>query len=214
MQVRLREQLFPGWIWRLASPQTIALTFDDGPNLRTTGTLLRVLNDLSVKATLFVTGERCEDNAGLLRECVAEGHLLALHGYEHASHLWRSQEWQASNIRHQEDLLVNQDIPFQRIFRPPFGHFNFGTMKLLRRLHFRGVMWSQHARDWIAQDVRALETRLCGGLHPGGIILLHDGHETTHSVAQALPRLAEEVGRRGWQFVTLSQSTLPQPTHL
>ncbi len=214
MQTRLREKLFPGWIWRLSSPDAVALTFDDGPDIRTTGNLLRALNNLGVKVTMFVTGERCEGNAGLLRECIAEGHVLALHGYKHASHLWRSQEWQASNIRHQEDLLVNQGIPFQRMFRPPFGHFNFGTMKLLARQHYRGVLWSQHARDWVAQDVHHLETRLCTGLHSGGIVLLHDGHDASRRVVQALPRLAEEVARRGWRFVTLTQSTLLQPSHL
>ncbi len=99
-----------------------------------------------------------------------------------------------------------------RLFRPPFGHFNLSTTPLLRRLNYRGILWSHHIADWRQQSRAELETRLVRGLHSGCILLLHDAKPTTQSVIETLPRLADEVARRGWHFVTLAHLSTSQHT--
>jgi peptidoglycan-N-acetylglucosamine deacetylase len=63
----------------------IALTFDDGPDPRTTPPVLDTLREHGVKATFFVVGSQVEENPGLLRRIVREGHTIGNHTYDHAN---------------------------------------------------------------------------------------------------------------------------------
>ena len=60
----------------------IALTFDDGPS-DYTQTLLDGLNQKGAKATFFVLGKKAVKNASVLKNIVADGHLLGNHTYTH-----------------------------------------------------------------------------------------------------------------------------------
>ena len=62
----------------LRSTHTIALTFDDGPNVRT-GDVLDALKELNVKATFFIVGSQAHRHPEILRRIAREGHLLANH---------------------------------------------------------------------------------------------------------------------------------------
>jgi S-adenosylmethionine:diacylglycerol 3-amino-3-carboxypropyl transferase len=64
------------------------------------------------------------------------------------------------------------------------------------------------ARDWVEQTDDELWQRLRSQLHEGAIMVLHDGHPTTARVVRLLPRLADEVRKRGWTFVPLLPSAL------
>ena len=191
------------------------MTFDDGPDSKTTPRLMETLYRLSIPATMFVLGERAEANPALLRECSAADHQIGVHGYTHESFMLHRRSWQSNSIRRTEAVLADNGIRYQRLFRPPHGRFNWATSRALAHLNYSGVLWSQIAGDWTRQDPIRLAMRLCNGLHDGSIIVLHDGHDTTANMIQALPRLADEVASRGWHFVTLPQSpTFPQPTTL
>jgi peptidoglycan/xylan/chitin deacetylase (PgdA/CDA1 family) len=192
----------------------IALTFDDGPDLHTTPQLMKQLDMLGIRATMFLVGDRCLGKASLLRECTDAGHVLALHGYSHQSFLLRSGGWQRTEIERSAALLSEMNIMFEPLFRPPFGRFNPATGSVLVSLKMTGVMWTQIAHDWKHQSRSRLEARLFRQLSSGNIVLLHDAHSTTPEVINVLPRLAETVQERGWRFVTLSNNHLPQHLHL
>ena len=63
----------------------VALTFDDGPSGTSTPVLLEGLRKRGVRATFFVVGENVEkgENAQILREMSADGHLIGNHTYNH-----------------------------------------------------------------------------------------------------------------------------------
>ena len=92
-------------------------------------------------------------------------------------------------------------------YRPCHGHFNPCTARALAATGQHGVLWSLMIWDWQPQNADALWKRLAAGLHDGAIIVLHDAQPTTPAVVSLLPRLADEVARRGWHFVTLAAST-------
>ncbi|MGN6557227.1 MAG: polysaccharide deacetylase family protein, partial [Solirubrobacterales bacterium] len=64
----------------------VALTFDDGPDLRFTPPLLDALERAGATATFFVVGERLPGAEDLLREMEERGHEIALHGMTHRRH--------------------------------------------------------------------------------------------------------------------------------
>src|SRR4051794_11211385 len=61
----------------------VALTFDDGPDLRGTPATLSVLADAGAIATFFLTGEQVRAHPSIAAEIVAAGHDVGLHGFRH-----------------------------------------------------------------------------------------------------------------------------------
>jgi peptidoglycan/xylan/chitin deacetylase (PgdA/CDA1 family) len=207
--VRLVERVFPQWLWRLpAGCKAVAVTFDDGPLPATTPLLLAALNRLQIPATHFLLGSHCAENPALVRELHAAGQTVGSHAFDHTSLFFRSAAFQRGSLRRTEDVLLKVLPEPSRLFRPPYGRFNMATMRLVRHMNYVGVLWSLSARDWDERAADLLWKRLERGLHEGAIILLHDGHPSAPAVVRLLPRLADEVARRGWSFVPLNRTEI------
>ena len=65
------------------NPKKLALTFDDGPDPAWTPKILDMLKQYNVKGTFMVIGEQAQDNAGLLKRYVREGHEIGNHTFTH-----------------------------------------------------------------------------------------------------------------------------------
>lgn len=205
----MREKIFRRWIWRLPHHSgAVALTFDDGPDARTTPLLLNELERLELPSTHFVVGERALAVPSLLREMSDRGHVIANHAFRHESFLSRREAYQQESILAAENAIWRINGSRCHLFRPCFGQYNPWTQRVLERRGYVGVLWSVMASDWIEQDDDQLWQRLSSRLHEGAIIVLHDGHSTTERVVRLLPRLADEVRKRGWNFVPLIPSAL------
>jgi peptidoglycan-N-acetylglucosamine deacetylase len=192
------------WLRRLPPVHRgIILTFDDGPHPDTTPALLDILTRERIAATHFLVGERGSAHPTLVQELASAGQQIANHGFRHESLLWRSSSYQRQSIVRADAALREAVQTPVAWFRPPFGRFNLWTRPVLKELHYRGVLWSVIIRDWLPASDTDLWNRLKAKLHSGAIIVLHDGHPTTHVVLRLLPRLAEEITRRGWTFSTL-----------
>lgn len=59
-------------------PNTIALTFDDGPSTFTPA-LLDLLSEYGARSTFFVNGYRLQESAPILQRIYTEGHQIASH---------------------------------------------------------------------------------------------------------------------------------------
>lgn len=70
-----------GVIYACTQPNTIALTFDDGPYIYTS-TVLDKLKAAGMKATFFVNGQNwgnIYDNQAVVKRMIAEGHQIGSH---------------------------------------------------------------------------------------------------------------------------------------
>jgi peptidoglycan-N-acetylglucosamine deacetylase len=214
MHYRFLPLLFPHWMWALPrGSKRIALTFDDGPHPQTTPTLLRALDELELRSTMFLGGDQSENRVSLLREIESAGHDIANHGFHHVRHALRGHRYQKASIARTEDALLSAGVSIRKLYRPPFGSFDLSTGSILKELGYKGIVWSVIAWDWTIQSTDSLWRRIESQLHEGAIIVLHDGHPTTQSMIDVLPRLADAVRERGWSFTKLTPytSSLPQP---
>jgi peptidoglycan/xylan/chitin deacetylase (PgdA/CDA1 family) len=188
----------------------IALTFDDGPNPKTTRRVLAALACAGHKATFFVVAEKAERHPGVMAEIHEQGHEIALHGYQHARFysLW-------SPRRIERDLgrarTVLESICGVRpsLFRPPVGHVSTLTAAGARRAGVQMIAWSVRALDGVrsANPGRVLR-RVERGLRDGAIVLLHDAAERDDYEPVGLgllPRILELMGERGLRGVTVSE---------
>jgi peptidoglycan/xylan/chitin deacetylase (PgdA/CDA1 family) len=198
----LRPLLAPG-LSGTGAPGHVALTFDDGPDLRSTPLFLAALERAGVRATFFVLGRMLVRAPGLGREMAAAGHEIAVHGYRHRPTVLRSPWALRDDIARTRDLVADVTGVPPRWYRPPYGVFSLAALAAARRLDLTPVLWTHWGRDWTAaatpDSVLRTLTRAPLG---GGTVLLHDSDVTSapgawRSALGALPGLLERCGQEG-----------------
>jgi peptidoglycan/xylan/chitin deacetylase (PgdA/CDA1 family) len=204
----LRNRLFPALSGAGPSGQ-VALTFDDGPDPRSTPAFLEELDRLGWQATFFVLGDMVRRAPGLTREIVAAGHEIAVHGDQHRSHARRTPRAVVADVVRAHDLVAEVTGVAPRWHRPPHGSVSAGTLLACRRTGLDLVLWTTWGRDWTASATpRSVVDNLGSRLVPGATLLLHDADITTapeawRSALGALPLLAEDLEARGLRVVAL-----------
>lgn len=187
----------------IGRPDHVALTFDDGPDAKSTPAFLDALDDLGWKATFFLIGEMVRAAPKLAAELVAAGHEVAVHGDRHESHFWRPLWESIDDIGRARDTIAEATGAEPEWFRPPFGSMAASCWAGARRCGLRTVLWTTWGRDWrasatpesVVRDVRK-------GLVPGATVLLHDSDCTSapdswKTTLGALPLLAELFDEQG-----------------
>jgi peptidoglycan/xylan/chitin deacetylase (PgdA/CDA1 family) len=170
---RQPEALGPWCRWRGPHRASVAITFDDGPDVDTLRTL-DLLDEIRWRATFFVLGSQLQAHPGIAKEILARGHEVATHGFAHRHHLLSTPTSIVSDLDRavaaQRDVLGHAP----RFFRPPYGQLTLASVLAARRLGLQTVLWSAWGKEWSETDPAAVIRRLEPGLRPGAILLLHD----------------------------------------
>ncbi|CAA9466825.1 MAG: Peptidoglycan N-acetylglucosamine deacetylase [uncultured Rubrobacteraceae bacterium] len=200
------------------SGNKVALTFDDGPDPRTTPLILDTLRERGVEATFFVVGRQVAENPGLLRRIVAEGHAIGNHTYDHADMSGLSLERMRAELRGTQkavDDALGYHHPMA-LMRPPYGNpYLDGSDELPR---FREVVWEQelipvtwtvdpgdYLLDGQPEGVVRGVKRADRGRREGEadeVVLLHDNQTQT---AEALPAIIDHYEKSGRGFVGVDE---------
>ena len=197
-----RLEMFCDVRWR-GDPGTraVAFTFDDGPHPVSTRRVLAALRDAGATATFFVIGRKAEAHPDLVREIVAAGHTLGVHGYEHDwLYALKPPRDVEGDIRRAQDVVERACGVRPRWFRPPIGQVSPPTAEGARRAGVEIVGWSVRAFDGVSGMAPAgVARRVARGLRAGAIILLHDAAEADDfhpASAGALPALLAAARER------------------
>ena len=189
----------------------VALTFDDGPDPRSTPSFLSFLEGRGVRATFFLLGRMAIQAPGLAREMAAAGHEIGLHGYDHRCLLLRGPRSTYDDLARGRDAVEAATGTSLRWFRPPYGVLTTATLVAARRLGLTPVLWTAWGRDWSAAATPASVVRTVrSALRGGGTILLHDSDSTSapgswRATLAALPDLLDECDSRGWTVGPLGE---------
>jgi peptidoglycan/xylan/chitin deacetylase (PgdA/CDA1 family) len=152
----------------------IALTFDDGPDPKSTPHFLRILDRFDVRATFFVLGKHASD-PGLLREMVVRGHEIGVHGWDHVPTILRGRRRLWEEITRTRDLVEDLTGSPVRWYRPPYGWVTRATIAGAAAADLRLVLWSAWGRDWRhGATADSVEATVLKQTQPGGTVLLHD----------------------------------------
>ena len=182
----------------------ILLTFDDGPDHRTTPVVLDILDRANVKAVFLVNGYHLSreapdatENRSTLREIFRRGHYIGNHTFIHQplDQLPTEAAWE--DINHCEQLITSVIGRSQRLFRPPFGKLPQEIRDRLDRAGFTVVLWSLDPEDWRIDDPRVLVSRVMKLIEEnpgGGILLLHDTNRIVVEALSEIIRRIREVG--------------------
>jgi peptidoglycan/xylan/chitin deacetylase (PgdA/CDA1 family) len=196
----------------------VALTFDDGPDPRTTPRILVTLRQHDVKATFFVVGSQVERHPALLRRIVEEGHTVGNHSYDHADMSYLTPGQIRLELQHTQKA-VDKALGYHyqmKIMRPPYGEPYFegpdalpGFRRIVRQEQLFPVIWTIDTQDYLMAGnpqgiVRSVvrQDKTGRSKDRDQVVLMHDVHPQD---AQALPDIIDHFERSGREFVGVNE---------
>jgi peptidoglycan/xylan/chitin deacetylase (PgdA/CDA1 family) len=180
----------------IATPKTLALSFDDGPASRT-GELSTYLKSEGIRATFFVNdNEQQAPFLGVLPQIVADGHVIGNHTKTHTNLVTGGLTPQQIVAELTDvDTLITPYVPNGRyLFRAPFGAWDQGVYDALKaspmNKYVGHIDWESggyleppsNAADVECFQIASMTSKACGDLYIAdildkgtkGIVLMHD----------------------------------------
>lgn len=149
----------------------VAITFDDGPDPRSTPRYLEALERHGARGTFFLIGRSVQRYPDLVQRIRAGGHAIGNHSWDHPSFPAIS----AAARREQLELCAAAIGPITpRLFRPPYGNQTWLTRLEPFWFGWQVIAWDVCANDWQGDSAEVMADRVIGGLRPGSIVLMHD----------------------------------------
>ena len=186
--------------------RVVALSFDDGPDPRFTPRVLDLLTRFGAHATFFDVGKQVAAHPDLARRTVAAGNEIGNHTWDHP-HLDRlTTEQTAGELAMASTAFAAAGVPEASLFRSPFGEYAAHNEIAVQATGKRVVGWDLCVERYlhhhaVAEAVDAMMERV----QPGDIILAHDARLNRARTMRALPLLLDQLRRRGYRIVTVSQ---------
>lgn len=188
--------------WGDTNKKWVALTFDDGPNAKTAA-LLDAVDRAHVHVTFFIVGSRAEERPEIVRRMAASGDDVENHSYTHPNIAQCLPPMVRSEILRTNIIIRSLTGRYPRFFRPPGGNASRTLANLADGYGLELAFWSLDALKLEeASSKTALVDYVLSHIHPGSIVLMHNGPDVTTA---AIPDLVAGLRARGYQLVTLRE---------
>ena len=206
--VRVREKL---------EPNTLYLTFDDGPRDGTTDKILDILKDKGVKATFFVTSSGSDE---LIKRIVNEGHSIGIHTSSHRYDIiYSSIDNYYDDLNIVKDRIYNLTGLSTNLIRFPGGssntiskQYNNGIMSFLTKdvisKGYQYYDWNIDSGDAIYNNsITNIYNTVVNNISNDkyNVILMHD---TKNKTVEVLPMIIDYAKNNGYNFKTLTGDTM------
>ena len=186
----------------------VALTFDDGPDVKYTTKILEILKQNNIKATFFIVGNRAKAHPEMVKRISIEGHTIGNHTWDHPD-IKKMDITKLKDEVQQTDDLINSIVGYKpHLFRPPYGFANVNDIKELGKLGYKIIDWSVDTKDWAGTPPDQMMDYVTKELRPGAIVLEHCAggkNENLDNTVAALPRIISYLKDNGYRFVTVPE---------
>lgn len=182
------------------------LTFDCGYENGNTPAILDALKKHNAPATFFVVGNFLNDNPDLIKQMVADGHMVGNHTMHHRDVSVMQKEEFSKEIKDVEDKykeITGQDMV--KLYRAPQGKYSIENLKMAKDLGYKTIFWSLAYVDWNQDSQPTKEQafeKLIPRSHSGAVVLLHNTSKTNGQIMDELLSKWEEMG---YQFKPLNE---------
>jgi len=203
-------------------PNEVALSFDDGPDPKWTPRIVDILDRKGVKGTFFLIGSEAQENIGLMKRLVREGHEIGNHTYSHPDISEISSRQLDLEVKITERLFASKTGVQPLYFRPPYDideepdtDDQAAPVVRLQQMGYTIVGnkidtddWNEHPRKTPAEITQSVLTQLktmkTKPQFRGSIILMHDGGGDRSATVAALPVLIDSLREHGYTIVPVS----------
>jgi len=180
----------------------IALTFDDGPS-EFTLEVLSLLKKYNAKATFFCIGKNIETHPEILKQIIADGHLVGNHSYSHSKFFdFYNAKQIAAEIEKTDELLEKYTSKKIIFFRPPYGVTTPSIRRALKITGHKVIGWNIRSLDGGTKNKELIFNRIIKRVSPGGIVLLHD--TASHSVL-VLEQFLQFLEQNNYEVISIEE---------
>lgn len=183
-----------------ADEPVVYMTFDEGYENGLTPDFLATLREKGVKGLFFVTYDFADRQPELVRQILAEGHVLGNHSWSHKNYSTLSPKEAAEDLMKLHEYIREEFGYEMKYFRFPSGNFNEQTLAVVQSMGYKSVFWSYAYKDWLTDDQpepASSEEKLVKAACPGNIYLLHAVSSTN---AQIMGSVIDRVRDAGFRW--------------
>ena len=182
----------------------VSLTFDDGPG-NFTPKILEVLKKYGVKATFFMEGDQVEIRQKIAKMVVDDGHEVFGHSYSHPDFYHYKKDDYRQLLSQEIDKagkIIEKITGIRPIaMRMPYGYVKKQWVKdVAKEKGYILINWT-FGCDWKKMSGDELAAAYIKNIGPGAIFLMHDGGKGRAPTVEALPKIIEEIQKRGYKIV-------------
>jgi cellulose synthase/poly-beta-1,6-N-acetylglucosamine synthase-like glycosyltransferase/peptidoglycan/xylan/chitin deacetylase (PgdA/CDA1 family) len=190
---------------------TVALTFDDGPDPLWTPRILDVLARHHAHATFFVIGSRVNEYPDLARRIVAEGNQIGVHTFTHTE-LSTLPAWRRTlELTLAQNAIGAATGRIATVMRPPYSSepdavtgTDFSAMRSVADAGYLIVLADHDTDDWRRPGTAAIVEAGTPPPGQGAVVMMHDGGGDRSETVAALDLLLTRLSARGDRFTTVS----------
>jgi peptidoglycan/xylan/chitin deacetylase (PgdA/CDA1 family) len=186
--------------------KVVALTFDDGPSPTYTPQILQILVNNRVPASFQIVGQNGAAYQSILRQEAADGMVLANHTWTHTNLATLPPSQWGYQVDQTDSLLQSITGSAVACLRPPYGYTNSAVVAQLGQRVLAELMWDIDPSDYTTPGASVIAQRVLSALHPGAIIILHDGGGNRSQTVAALPSIIAGIDAAGYQIVPVCQA--------
>jgi peptidoglycan-N-acetylglucosamine deacetylase len=198
----------------------VAITFDDGPwPYDGPGTLkfLDLVKSKGAHVTFFMIGQQVADLPSALTREVAEGHQLGNHTWTHPDMTTLDAASRKTQWTQTTAAIRTASGQSPKVWRPPYGATSATINQESRALGMVPVLWNIDSEDWQLPGVPTIVTNVMSQIHPGSIVLMHEGGADRTQTYEAVSQIFDQLNAKGIAVVTVDQllrdgTPVTQPT--
>jgi peptidoglycan/xylan/chitin deacetylase (PgdA/CDA1 family) len=192
--------------WRFY-PDTLVLTYDDGPDKETTSQLLDLLQDLDVKATFYLVGFRAKQHPEVVHRIQNAKHEIGSHMFFHIN-AFKSTPWKEYREVLTCDSYLQSMLGYPVAYRPPFGKVTLPTMLWLLIKGRRIDWWSIATNDTaqVLHEPEVIANNIISSRAP--VVLMHCHHKDANRrkyVLQVTRILVEKARQNNIKILTMTE---------
>lgn len=185
------------------------LTFDCGYENGNTPAILAALKKHQAPAVFFAVGNFVRDNPDLIKQMVAEGHIVGNHTMTHPDMSKISSEDSFQKELQGVEKIYKETTgkEMEKFYRPPQGIYSTENLAMAKELGYSTFFWSLAYVDWIQDQQPSREealSKLLTRVHPGAIVLLHNTSSTNGII---LDELLSRWKKMGYSFHSVKELT-------
>ena len=185
------------------------LTFDCGYENGNTPAILAALKKHQAPAVFFAVGNFVRDNPDLIKQMVAEGHIVGNHTMTHPdmSKISSEDSFQTELQGVEKIYKETTGKEMEKFYRPPQGIYSTENLAMAKELGYSTFFWSLAYVDWIQDQQPSREEalrKLLTRVHPGAIVLLHNTSSTNGII---LDELLSRWKKMGYSFHSVKELT-------
>jgi peptidoglycan/xylan/chitin deacetylase (PgdA/CDA1 family) len=196
------KKVFRNYIWDIPNVENkIYLTFDDGPIPEITEWVLEELKKFNAKATFFCIGNNIEKHPAVFTKLINERHSIGNHTFNHLNGWKTSTEKYLENAKRCEVSILDLQSANCNLFRPPYGKIKLSQYNKIRKLGYKIIMWDVLSGDY---DSSISPQKCLENVLEGSVIVFHDSIKAFPNLEYTLPRVLENLSRKGFVFEAIN----------